>query len=47
MLADTRKSKKAFVHVWHTLHHERLKYPSTTTGKMAVAPEPTNEEKGD
>ncbi|HEY9677157.1 MAG TPA: HDIG domain-containing metalloprotein [Drouetiella sp.] len=31
--------KKAFVHVWRTLHHERLKYPSTTTGRMAVPPE--------
>ncbi len=31
--------KKAFAHVWRTLHHERLKYPSTTTGKMAVPPD--------
>jgi membrane-associated HD superfamily phosphohydrolase len=31
--------KGAFVHVWRTLHHERLKYPSTTTGRMAVPPE--------
>jgi putative nucleotidyltransferase with HDIG domain len=31
--------KRAFVHVWRTLHHERLKYPSTTTGRMAVPPE--------
>lgn len=30
--------KKAFVHVWRTLHHERLKYPSTTTGRMPVPP---------
>lgn len=33
------KVKMAFVRVWRTLHHERLKYPSTTTGRMAIAPE--------
>lgn len=41
--AELEKVKKAFVRVWRTLHHERLKYPSTTTGKMAVAPEQTGE----
>ncbi|HEY9754475.1 MAG TPA: HDIG domain-containing metalloprotein [Oculatellaceae cyanobacterium] len=35
---ELEKVKKAFVHVWRTLHHERLKYPSTTTGRMAVPP---------
>ncbi len=37
--AELEGVKKAFVHVWRTLHHERLKYPSTTTGRMAVPPE--------
>jgi cyclic-di-AMP phosphodiesterase PgpH len=36
---ELEKVKRAFVHVWRTLHHERLKYPSTTTGKMAVPPQ--------
>jgi putative nucleotidyltransferase with HDIG domain len=36
---ELEKIKMAFVHVWRTLHHERLKYPSTTTGKMAVPPQ--------
>ncbi|MBI4534047.1 MAG: HDIG domain-containing protein [Candidatus Melainabacteria bacterium] len=36
---DLERVKKAFVRVWRTLHHERLKYPSTTTGKMPVPPE--------
>jgi putative nucleotidyltransferase with HDIG domain len=36
---ELEKVKMAFVHVWRTLHHERLKYPSTTTGKMAVPPQ--------
>jgi cyclic-di-AMP phosphodiesterase PgpH len=35
---EFEKVKKAFVRVWRTLHHERLKYPSTTTGKMPVPP---------
>lgn len=40
---ELHRVKLAFVRVWRTLHHDRLKYPSTTTGKMAVAPEaPTN-----
>lgn len=33
------KVRQAFVRVWRTLHHERLKYPSTTTGRMAIPPE--------
>lgn len=37
---ELERVKKAFVRVWRTLHHERLKYPSTTTGRMAVVPEP-------
>lgn len=32
--------QNAFVRVWRTLHHERLKYPSTTTGRMPVPPDP-------
>lgn len=32
------KVRKAFVRVWRTLHHDRLKYPSTTTGRMPVPP---------
>lgn len=34
------KVRKAFVRVWRTLHHDRLKYPSTTTGRMPVPPPP-------
>jgi cyclic-di-AMP phosphodiesterase PgpH len=33
------KVKNAFVRVWRTLHHERLKYPATTTGRMPVPPQ--------
>ena len=33
---DLEKIENAFVRVWRTLHHERLKYPSTSTGKMAI-----------
>ncbi len=36
---ELQRVKLAFVRVWRTLHHERLKYPSTTTGRMPVAPE--------
>jgi putative nucleotidyltransferase with HDIG domain len=36
---ELERVKKAFVRVWRTLHHDRLKYPSTTTGRMAVPPE--------
>jgi len=32
------KVKGGFARVWRTLHHERLKYPATTTGKMPVPP---------
>ena len=32
------KIKSGFARVWRTLHHERLKYPATTTGKMPVPP---------
>ncbi|MBK7746660.1 MAG: HDIG domain-containing protein [Candidatus Obscuribacter sp.] len=35
---EMQKVKSGFARVWRTLHHERLKYPSTTTGKMAIAP---------
>lgn len=37
------KVRKAFVRVWRTLHHDRLKYPSTTTGRMPVPPPPAAE----
>jgi putative nucleotidyltransferase with HDIG domain len=36
--AELQRVKKAFVRVWRTLHHDRLKYPSTTTGRMPIAP---------
>lgn len=36
---DLEKVKKAFGRVWRTLHHERLKYPSTTTGRMPTPPD--------
>jgi len=36
---ELTKVRQAFVRVWRTLHHERLKYPSTTTGRMPIAPE--------
>lgn len=32
------KVMQGFVRVWRTLHHDRLKYPSTTTGRMPVPP---------
>ena len=35
---ELEKVKKGFVRVWRTLHHDRLKYPATTTGKMPVVP---------
>jgi putative nucleotidyltransferase with HDIG domain len=35
---ELQKVKRGFVRVWRTLHHDRLKYPSTTTGKMAIVP---------
>jgi len=37
--ANLMKIKEAFLRVWRTLHHERLKYPSTTTGRMPMPPE--------
>ncbi len=37
-LEELHKVKAGFCRVWRTLHHERLKYPSTTTGKMPIAP---------
>jgi putative nucleotidyltransferase with HDIG domain len=41
-LEELDKVKQAFVRVWRTLHHDRLKYPSTTTGKMPVPPTRNN-----
>lgn len=35
---ELERVKQAFVRVWRTLHHDRLKYPSTTTGRMPVPP---------
>lgn len=35
---ELEKVKRGFVRVWRTLHHDRLKYPATTTGKMAIVP---------
>lgn len=35
---ELQKVKAGFARVWRTLHHERLKYPATTTGKMPFAP---------
>ncbi len=42
---ELERVKKAFARVWRTLHHERLKYPSTTTGRMPVPPEPPPSQK--
>ncbi len=36
---EMQRVMRAFVRVWRTLHHDRLKYPSTTTGRMPVPPE--------
>jgi putative nucleotidyltransferase with HDIG domain len=33
------KIKEAFLRVWRTIHHERLKYPATTTGRMPMPPD--------
>lgn len=41
---ELQKVKAGFARVWRTLHHERLKYPSTTTGKMPIAPTVTKAE---
>lgn len=35
---ELEKVRKGFVRVWRTLHHDRLKYPATTTGRMPVVP---------
>jgi len=40
---ELEKVKQGFVRVWRTLHHDRLKYPSTTTGKMPVPPSRTSQ----
>jgi putative nucleotidyltransferase with HDIG domain len=37
--AELMKIKGAFLRVWRTLHHERVKYPSTTTGRMPIPPD--------
>lgn len=44
---ELQRVKLAFVRVWRTLHHDRLKYPSTNTGKMPISPENENGEKVD
>ncbi len=41
-IEELEKVKRGFVRVWRTLHHDRLKYPSTTTGRMPVPPSSTN-----
>lgn len=37
-IEELEKVKRGFVRVWRTLHHDRLKYPATTTGRMPVVP---------
>jgi hypothetical protein len=37
---ELQKVREAFTRVWRTLHHERLKYPATTSGRMPVPPDP-------
>jgi len=37
---ELQQVKVAFAKVWRDLHHERLKYPTTTTGRMPVPPQP-------
>jgi putative nucleotidyltransferase with HDIG domain len=37
--SELQKVKEAFLRVWRTLHHERVKYPATTTGRMPIPPE--------
>lgn len=44
---ELQRVKLAFVRVWRTLHHERLKYPSTDTGKMDVDDDSENDGDGD
>ncbi len=41
---EMQKVKAGFCRVWRTLHHERLKYPATTTGKMPMAPDVVNQD---
>jgi cyclic-di-AMP phosphodiesterase PgpH len=36
---ELHKVKNGFCRVWRTLHHERLKYPATQTGKMPIPPD--------
>lgn len=38
-MEEMHKVRAAFARVWRTLHHERLKYPASSTGKMPIAPE--------
>lgn len=40
---EMQKVRAGFCRVWRTLHHERLKYPATTTGKMPMAPDVISE----
>jgi putative nucleotidyltransferase with HDIG domain len=36
---ELEKIRDAFLRVWRTLHHERIQYPSTTTGRMPILPD--------
>jgi hypothetical protein len=36
---ELHKVKNGFCRVWRTLHHDRLKYPATQTGKMPIPPD--------
>lgn len=42
---EMQKVRAGFCRVWRTLHHERLKYPATTTGKMPMAPDVVSQDK--
>ncbi|MDP3507825.1 MAG: HDIG domain-containing protein [Candidatus Melainabacteria bacterium] len=42
---EMQKVRAGFCRVWRTLHHERLKYPATTTGKMPMAPDVVSPDK--
>ena len=37
-IEELERVKQGFLRVWRTLHHDRLRYPSTTTGRMPVPP---------
>ncbi len=37
---ELQQVKNAFAKVWRDLHHYRPKYPTTTTGRMPVPPQP-------